>query len=150
MRYNFLIIATAIILTGLYACNKNRFQTNPSISIKDINSTEITQGNSLKITLECTDKEGDVGGGQLTYIRVRTNTIPIPNPSVNDKADTAYYTVPDFPKTDKVNIDLTIPYEFMNEDPNRNDTMFFKITVKDLENNQSDTISTKTVVARQI
>jgi len=44
---------------------------------------------------------------------------------------------------------LTIPYNFMDEDPNRNDTMFFKITVRDLGGHQSDTISSKSVVARQ-
>src|SRR6266576_1066779 len=148
MKY-YLVIVAVIALSCLYGCKKNKFLTKPTISVKDINSTEIRQGNNLKITLECTDKEGDVGGGQLTYIRVRTNTIPIPNPSVNDKADTAYYTVPDFPKTDKTDLELTIPYDFMNEDPNRNDTMFFRITVKDIANNQSDTIATKTVVARQ-
>jgi hypothetical protein len=148
MKNNWIIVAV-IALSCLYACQKNKFLTKPTISIKDINSTEIRQGSSLKITLECTDKEGDVGGGQLTYIRVRTNTIPIPNPAVNDKADTAYYTVPAYPKTDKVDIELTIPYDFMNEDPNRNDTMFFRITVKDIQNHQSDTIATKTVVAVQ-
>ncbi|HEV8287328.1 MAG TPA: hypothetical protein VGQ09_23630 [Chitinophagaceae bacterium] len=150
MKYNFLwMIVSATALTILYACGKNKFETTPTIRIKDVNDTEITPGSSLKITVECTDKEGDLGGGQLTYIRVRTNTIAIPNPSVNDKADTAYYTVPDFPKTDKIDLDLTIPYDFMNEDPNRNDTMFFKITVRDIESNQSDTIATKTIVARQ-
>ena len=148
MKYT-LVIAAVLALSCLYACKKNKFLTKPTISVKDINSTEIRQGNNLKITLECTDKEGDVGGGQLTYIRIRTNTIPIPNPSINDKADTVYYTVPDFPKTDKTDLELTIPYDFMNEDPNRNDTMFFRITVKDIANNQSDTIATKTVVARQ-
>ena len=145
--YLICIIIAAVTILG---CHKNSFQTKPTIRIKDMNTTEVAAPSGiLKITLECTDKEGDEGGGDLTYIRVRTNTIPIPDPTNNDKADTAHAPVPAFPKTDLVDMDLEIPYSFLDEDPGRNDTMYFKITLRDSGGNQSDTITTKSIVAKQ-
>jgi hypothetical protein len=145
------IYALCIIFTvlAIAACHKDKFQTKPTISIKDINNPEVPLGGNLRITLECTDKEGDEGGGQLTYIRVRTNSTAIPDPVNNDKADTAFATVPDFPTKDKVEMTLDIPYSFLDEDPNLNDTMYFRLTLRDRGSNQSDTISTAQIVAKQ-
>ena len=140
------IISTVLIIA---ACHKDKFQTKPTIRVKDINNTDIPPGGTLRITLECTDKEGDEGQGLMTYIRVRTNSTSIPDPTNNDKADTAFATVPDFPTKDKVEMTLDIPYSFLDEDPNLNDTMFFKLTLRDRGNNQSDTISTVPIVAKQ-
>jgi len=150
MKYNFAGIVAALLVVVLFACSKNKFETTPTIRVKDINSTEVHAPDGiLKVTLEVTDKEGDVGGGDLTYIRVRTNITPIPDPGVNDKADTAHAIVPSYPKTDKVEMVLTIPYSFLDEDPMRNDTMYFKLTIRDSQNHQSDTITTKSIVAVQ-
>jgi hypothetical protein len=57
--------------------------------------------------------------------------------------------VPDFPTKDKVEMTLDIPYSFLDEDPGANDTMFFKLTLRDRGSNQSDTISTTQIVAKQ-
>ncbi|HEY0732503.1 MAG TPA: hypothetical protein VGD33_08795, partial [Chitinophagaceae bacterium] len=67
-----------------------------------------------------------------------------------DKIDTIRTPIPEFPAKNKGEIDILFDYNFMDEDPNRNDTMFFKITVMDLGGNSSDTISTPLVVARQL
>src|SRR5215467_16150875 len=135
--YALCILSTLFVIA---ACHKDKFQTKPTISVKEINNPEVNAPDgTLRITLECTDKEGDEGNGQLTYIRVRTNSTPIPDPTNNDKADTAHATVPSYPKTDKVEMVLTIPYSFLDEDPSRNDTMYFKLTLKDGQNHQSDT-----------
>lgn len=140
----------AVITINLYACHKDKFQTKPTISVKDLNTTEVmAPDGTLRITIEVTDKEGDAGSGELTYVRIRTNGTPIPDPINNDKADTARAPVPDFPKKDKVDMTLDIPYSFLDEDPGRNDTMFFRLTLRDRENNQSDTIDTKQIVAKQ-
>ena len=76
-----LIYALCIMSTvlGLAACHKDKFQTKPTLSVKEINNTDVpAPDGTLRITLECTDKEGDGGGGQLTYIRVRTNSTAYP------------------------------------------------------------------------
>ena len=150
MKYSFAGIVASLLVVVLCACHKDKFETTPTIRVKDINSTEVNAPDGiLKITLEVTDREGDAGGGDLTYIRVRTNSTPVPDPVNNDKADTAHATVPSYPKTDKVEMVLAIPYSFLDEDPVRNDTMYFKLTLRDSQNHQSDTITTKSIAAVQ-
>ena len=149
MKYTYAGLVAALLVV-LYACGKDKFETTPTIRIKDINTTEVMAPDGiLKITLEVTDKEGDAGEGDLTYIRVRTNSTPIPDPINNDKADTPHATVPPYPKTDKVEMVLTIPYSFLDEDPVRNDTMYFRLTLRDSKGHQSDTINTKSITAVQ-
>jgi hypothetical protein len=150
MKLSFAGIVAALVVAVLCACHKDKFETTPTIRIKDMNTTEVHAPDGiLRITLEVTDKEGDAGEGDLTYIRVRTNSTPIPDPTNNDKADSPHVAVPPYPKTDKVDMVLTIPYSFLDEDPQRNDTMYFRLTLRDSKNHQSDTINTKSVVAVQ-
>jgi hypothetical protein len=131
------------------ACSKDTFETRPTIKVKDLSSEVIVLNSSLDITLEYTDKEGDLGNGELTYIRVRQNIKGIPQPGQNDQTDTVHYPIPVFPPKTKGEIVVTIPYGFMSEDPNDNDTMIFKLSVIDIRGNKSDTVTTKSVVAKQ-
>lgn len=103
----------------------------------------------LVMTLEYNDKEGDLGGGIVTYIRNRLNAEPIENPASNDKTDTIRSTLPDFPKTSTGEIDIIFPGTFLIEDPRDNDTMNFTIFVQDMAGNISDTITTPTIVQRK-
>lgn len=140
-----------LALIVLVACDKGKGQSKPTIEVKSLSTKEVPAPNgTMDVRLTFTDKEGDLGTGVLTYIRVRTNVTPIPNPGTYDKIDTIRVPVPDFPAKSKGEIDIHFDYNFMDEDPNRNDTMFFRITVQDVEGNNSDTISTPLVVARQI
>jgi len=146
-----LIICIALSIITLIACDKDKFQTKPNIEIKSLSTKEVpAQNGIMNIRLTFTDKEGDIGRGVLTYIRVRTNGTPIPDPNNNDKIDTIRTPVPDFPAKNTGEMDVYFDYNFMNEDPIRNDTMYFKFTVMDLDGNSSDTISSPLVVARQI
>jgi hypothetical protein len=145
MKLKYLTALSIIALAVIISCNKDNFETKPTIKVKGFNSKEIRQGESLIVTLEMTDKEGDGGKGELTYIRIRTNKrLPL-----NDLADTVFYPIPAFPPTSKTDVNVTIPYDFMNEDPNENDSMFFRFTVRDLKDNISDTVNSEPVVARQ-
>lgn len=140
----YLVVAVVAV-----ACGKDKLQTKPTLKIKGVNGTEIPPGGELVINLEYTDKEGDLGGGIITYVRNRLNVKPITDPNSNDKADTVARVLPDFPKATSGEIVLRIENAFMSEDPFDNDTMFFKIYVKDVANNVSDTITTGTVIDRQ-
>ena len=144
-----IILFVFLFLFTALSCNKDKFQTKPTIEIKSLNTDEVVPGETLEINMEYTDKEGDLSDGILTYIRIRTNSTAIPNPAANDQVDTIFSAIPEFPVKTQGDISLNIPYSFMNEDPGRNDTMFFKITVKDIRNNTSDTVTTRSVVAKQ-
>lgn len=139
-------LAFAVVVV---ACGKDKLESRPSLKIKGVNGSEIPPGAELIINLEFTDKEGDLGGGIITYVRNRLNSKPITDPNSNDKADTVNQILPDFPKTTTGEIQLKISNAFMTEDPFDNDTMFFKIYVADINNNVSDTLTTGTVIDRQ-
>ena len=131
------------------ACSKGKLSTRPSIEIKNINNPEVLPGQNLLINITYKDKEGDLGGGLITYIRNRINIKPIQDPASNDKADTTRTLLPDFPKTTSGEIELKIEGVFMNEDPFENDTMTFKIYVIDAGGNVSDTLQTSPVIDKQ-
>jgi hypothetical protein len=137
---------TVISLVLVFACGKDTLETKPAIKVKEMNGTQIPPGAILRVTLEFNDKEGDLGAGELTYIRDRQNIRPVPG--TFDKADTARYPLPVFPDRESGDIDVDIPYDFMDEDPNDNDTMVFRFMVIDRAGNKSDTITTAQVVAR--
>ena len=146
-----LILLTAFSALVFVACDKDKFQTKPTIEVKSLSTDEINAPNgTMNLRLTFTDKEGDLGNGVLTYIRVRTNSTPIPDPGTFDKIDTIRTAIPEFPQKNKGEIDILFDYNFLDEDPNRNDSMFFRITVTDLAGNASDTIATPIVVARQL
>ena len=131
------------------ACSKDTFETTPSIKIKELSGEVIPLNGNLDITIEYTDKEGDLGNGELTYIRERKNIKPIPNPGVNDQIDTVHYPIPVFTPKNRGEIVVTIPYSLMSEDPNDDDTMIFKLSVIDIRGNKSDTVTTVNIVAKQ-
>ncbi|MET0392333.1 MAG: hypothetical protein ABW019_04295 [Chitinophagaceae bacterium] len=142
----FAILSLTMLLA---ACGKDKFETKPLLEIKDYSAEAVSQGESVRIRVNYYDKEGDLGEGDFTYIRVRTNKTPIPNPGTYDKTDTIRSKVPVFPSKNTGELTFNVAYEFMDEDPNRNDTMYFKIAVVDIKGNASDTITTGLFVARQ-
>lgn len=139
------LLAAVLALTVITACKKDKFETKPIIKVKEIKPSEVVPNQTLSILLEYTDKEGDLGKGQLLYIRNRLNI----KPPQNNIVDTVRYTIPDFPATSKGEMSVDIPYNFLNEDPTDNDTMVFKLAVMDIKGNKSDTIQTSKIVARQ-
>jgi hypothetical protein len=142
-------LPSILLLTMLMACSKGKLNTRPSITIKNINTTEVFPGTDLIFTLDYRDKEGDLGNGRATYIRKRLNIKPIPDAASNDKIDTVTNSIPDFPKTTSGEIRITVPNSLLNEDPFDNDTMVFKIFVTDVAGNISDTLTSPTIVERQ-
>ena len=50
-----------LICCFIVACSKDTFETRPTIKIKEVSSEVIPLNGNLDITLEYTDKEGDLG-----------------------------------------------------------------------------------------
>lgn len=148
------ILLVLVLALTLVTCGKSKFETRPRIEIKSISNDEIFPNETLRVTLNYFDKEGDLSEGVLTYIRVRTNTIPIPDPDNNDKPDTIRAVLPVFPDKSQAEIMQPISYNFMDENnldssPGKNDSMYFRFTVMDKAGNASDTVDTRIVVAVQ-
>lgn len=143
-----LVVATAI------ACNKDKFQTKPQIKIKST-STEIVPINGiLRVTLEFTDKEGDVAN-LITVKKDRLNQRVVA--TLRDSFD---LNVPEFPNTDRGEIELDLEYQnhlisaqnppSQVGDPTKNeaDTLMLKFVLQDKAGNKSDTASTNVIVIR--
>jgi hypothetical protein len=144
---NKLIIA-GLALIALIACNKDKFQTKPQITIRDYSSKEISQGGTLEVRLNYTDKEGDVGQGSFFGARLRQNIRAL-NPTDNDQLDTLRYSLPEMPDIDKGVIVMKLDYNFLKESLTENDTIVFKIAIKDRAGNASDTLTTDKLVIKK-
>jgi hypothetical protein len=152
-----LILLTAITAL-IVACDKDSFQTKPTIKIKSVNADFIGLNQPLVLTLECTDKEGDVKD-TITLIKRRLNQRPVGLTLF----DTIRYQIPVFPNTPRTEIEVTVDYQLglihaavppfipgSNPPQREPDSLIFRILVKDRAGNTSDTIeSPRIIVYRQ-
>jgi len=147
------VLIIGFVLIALFACNKNKFQTKPQISIKSISSSVVQVNEDLNVTLSYTDKEGDISD-TLFIKKIRLNKTV-----VTTIRDSLKYKIPDFPAYDKGEIGLALDYENnlksaitpppipgSNPSKPQPDTLNIQIWIHDKAGNVSDTVSTGTVV----
>lgn len=147
-----LIVLTAFVVTVI-ACNKDKFQTKPTIKIKSMNTEFVPLNGNLIITLECTDKEGDVQDSVI-IIKRRLNRRVVPT-----LRDTIRYKFPEFPTTLRTEIVATLDYQNdvisaqnppnipgTNPPQKELDTLILKLAVRDKAGNTSDTITTNRII----
>jgi hypothetical protein len=149
--YSTTTISLALLL--FVACSKDKFETKPSIEIKSINPTQVSafSGSYSEITLQFTDKQGDLDSVFLYKVwlnsRGRSPQFPI-----------LPFPLPPFPEKNKGEIKLTLDAALTlvaapNPSPQPDapngkqpDTIIFKIIVKDRGGNVSDTATTEPLV----
>ncbi len=146
-----LFVLTAFVVT-VVACNKDKFQTKPTISIKSMNTEFVPLNGNLIITLECTDKEGDVQDSVI-IIKKRLN-----RRVVRTLRDTLKYPFPVFPVSPRTEIVATLDYQTIlsaetppnipgtNPVQKERDTLILRMAVKDKAGHTSDTITSKQVI----
>lgn len=145
-----LIIAAVLVFTFI-ACNKDKFQTKPTISIKSINTEVVPQNGTFIITLECTDKEGDVEDS-LILIKKRLN-----KRVVTTVRDTLRFKIPTFPANSRTEIEAVLDYQNIlsalnppnipgsNPIQRELDTLVLRMAVRDKAGNTSDTIESRQI-----
>lgn len=126
------------------ACSKDKFQTKPQIKIKSINTSVLPVGGTLIVTIEFTDKEGDLGTDTLIAIRNRLNLKPLPTGA--EGVDTVPYPIPYFPDKNKGEIEVKFDYNYLHQSDVENDTIALKFSIRDRAKNSSDTITTDKIV----
>lgn len=142
--------------TLLFSCKKDRYQTKPTITVKEINTNLVPLNGKFIITLDCTDKEGDVQDSVI-IIKQRLN-----RRVVATIRDTIRYKFPNFPTSTRTLVQATLDYQTIlsalsppfipNSNPPRRepDTLRLRLVVRDNAGNSSDTISSPTIfVVRQ-
>jgi hypothetical protein len=142
MKFRSLILFCLIAL-GLFACNKDKYQTKPQISLTSINSLVPVNGD-IDAILQFTQKNGRLGQGTFSSIRVRLNQDPLLPGEGN--ADTVVLPIPDFPDKNQGQFQFTPGYSYLHESGSENDTFLFKFSVVDRVGNKSDTLTTGKVV----
>ena len=146
-------LAFAVLIT---ACNKDKFQTIPSLSIKSYNTKEVPLNANFIVTLECTDKEGDVQDSVI-IIKLRLNRRVVPTIQ-----DTIRFKFPAFPKSDRIQIQVNLNNQLIrsainpptipgsNPPQKESDTLLLKFAVRDNAGHTSDTVvSDQIIVLRQ-
>ena len=147
------ILAILSLVVFSIACNKDKFETTPTLKIKSINGNLIPPGQNsgLIVNLEFTDKEGDVN--DTLYVRkIRINQKQVPT-----IRDSFRLKVPDFPQNKSGEIKVTLDYtnyliSAINPPTSGNppvaepDTLMIKFALKDKGNHISDTVQTGPIV----
>jgi hypothetical protein len=137
-----------IITFGMISCGKDKFQTVPQLTLRSITpeapeAVDPVNNKNLRINIEYTDKEGDVSDS-LFIVRQRLNKGgPV-------QLEASRYGIPDFPKTDKGEFEITLEYQFhlitgltpisLSGSRKEIDTLRIKIVARDKAGNKSDTL----------
>lgn len=135
-----------VIVFGMTACDKDKFETKPQLELKSRSTDIIPVNGDLRLNIEFRDKEGDVSDS-LLIVKQRLNKkgpaqLLLP------------YGIPDFPTTDKGEFEVTLDYQFgltfgliaipipgSGNPPKREiDTLRLKIVARDKAGNKSDTL----------
>lgn len=146
------VYAGLLFALGLLACGKDKFQTIPQLKFISKNTDVVAQNGTLRITLQFTDKEGDVNDS-LLVVRQRINrSNPVTAPA-------SPYAIPNFPATTKGEFDITLTYQFglifgltpiriPGSNPTRNepDTLNLKFVARDRAGNKSDTLTLRNII----
>ena len=138
------IIIAFVAVVVIIACNKGNYQSTPTLKIKSLNGNIIPSGGALNITIQYTDKEGDLSQDTLLSIRNRLNRRPIP--TNNASPDTLHNIIPKFPEKIKGEFDVAFDYNYLHQSDIENDTILFKFVVKDKAGHISDTVVTEKIV----
>jgi hypothetical protein len=142
------IVFFALCLVMLFSCRKGKYTTSPQLKIKSVNNKFIQPGDILRITVEFTDKEGDVSDSAF----VQKVTANCPASDYTDRR-----TIPNFPPSTDLKGDFVISYGYNvpgyvqlgQPQCNRNDSCVFRIWVKDNGGNFSDTVQTESIVIKK-
>jgi len=139
MKKGVLLGLTVLLLSA--ACNKDKFESKPSLKLKDMNGNVIPIKATWVVRFDYTDKEGDIDD-TLFMIRQRLNIRgSITMPALK-------FPVPTFPHQTKGEIKADLDYDRhltvglnpVGNSPNfETDTMMYKFVLKDKANNTSDT-----------
>ena len=99
------ILVLAVVVVGLFACNKDKFKTEPQVEIKSLAPSEVRKGDIITFRAVVTDKEGDLQDSVLLVRkRFAGNTVLT--------TDTLRYNISSFSFPDKSIIEVTALFSY--------------------------------------
>jgi hypothetical protein len=137
-----LLITAAI---AIVSCSKSGSGSKPSLKLLSLN-TDVEAGENLNILFSFSTSSGDLSTGTFVAIRTRLNQTPL-LPGEGD-ADTLTGVIPQFPSFTKGQFQYQLPYNYLHESDEQNDTINFKFAAVDPAGISSDTLTTPTIVVK--
>ena len=149
------ILLTILMIAGLAACNKDKYNTKPTLTLRSINTKDVAANSNLVFEFVVTDKEGDISDS-IYVKKVRLNRVVVPT-----IRDSFSFRLPDVPNTTKSFVTVDLGYQnylisAINPRPTvgppagrESDTLLFKFVLKDKAKNISDTFTSEQIVIRR-
>jgi hypothetical protein len=146
------VTLAAIIVLAILGCGKDKFQTVPSLRVKSVSTDVVPLNGSLRVTLEFTDKEGDVHDSiwvKKKRINLRTTAT---------LRDSLVYKIPTYPDKNSGEFEITLDFQSIlsainppnipGSNPPRKepDTLNVKFAVRDKAGHISDSVSIGQIV----
>ena len=138
-----LLILSCIILM-IVGCSKDKYQTQPTISIKSYSSA-VSPGGNFNAVFNYTQNNGNLTGDSLYVFKHLHNSanVPIGTP----QSDTAFSILPETPQSSLAEFNININYNNLYIDlGGDNDTIDLKFVLVDLAGRHSDTVQTGKVI----
>ena len=146
----------ALIIFGMIACGKDKFETIPKLRFKSKNTDVVPVNGTLRVVFEFTDKEGDVHDS-IWVKKTRLN-----QRVVATIRDSLVYKIPGYPDKTSGDIEIVLDYQSilsaispLNSIPatvppsKESDTLNVKFAIRDSAKHTSDSVSIGTIVVRR-
>ena len=145
-----LILCLALLV---FACSKDNVETKPSLRVKSTNTDVVVPGSALVVTLGFTDKEGDLSGPRDSSVYYQAVLLNVRSVIGGPNYPAAYASLPEFPDKRSGEIEIRMDrFAYYKQIQNNqggndfNDTLVFRIAIKDKAGNVSDTVTTEPIV----
>lgn len=143
MRNSFII--SIVMISVFCGCNKNKYQSTPSLKYRSVNTTQLHNFDVIQFKLSFTDKEGDLTD-TMTIIEAGKHKCALSN------LRPLKYKLPTFPTTKNISGDILVTLDHNRDIPPKcglNDTVVFKFVLKDKAQHVSDTATSETIIIYQ-
>lgn len=142
------VIPALISALFFISCNKDKFNTTPSLKFDSVNTKVLNKGEAIRFNLKVTDEEGDLTDSMFVFKVTRNCT----NSNNNGK-----FKIPVFPTNKKLDVEIEVAFAYRNNtlglpaiwEPqcaNRNDSCYFRFVLRDKAGNVSDTVNSPEIV----
>ncbi len=140
------ILVTLLLVVFVVACNKNNYNTTPTLRLKSVGNKVVPFGGFLRVEFEVTDKEGDISD-TLYFKKIRLNKL-----TTTTVRDSLAFQIPQASTTKDGFVELNLQYQnhlisaINPGNPPRNDTLNLQFTIRDKAKNRSETVTVDKVV----
>jgi hypothetical protein len=139
------ILLSIFVLFFLAACNKDKYNTTPTLTLKSTSDKNIPVNGSLQVEFELTDKEGDISD-TLYFKKIRTN-----KRVATLVRDSLVFPIPQVSNTKKIALLLNLTYNDhlrATQSGSESDSLTLQVWIKDKANNKSAITNITDVVVK--